>query len=109
MKIDIKSIIKFIPVNNSKNNKKSIFLQQLLYILISSNKTSINLGHRDLILYPVYITMENLDAKIWQSQKWLAILLLSFIAIVYKQSENAKNKDKDLKIKIYQKVLKTML
>ena len=68
-----------------------------------------SLSHRDQTLWPVYITIQNLDAKTRRSQKQLGTLLLDSILIVHKHSENANNKDKDLKTKIYHMVLKTML
>ena len=64
---------------------------------------------RDRTLWPVYITIGNLDAKTWQSQKRLRTLLLSSIPIIHEWSKDANNKDKDLKAKIYHMALKTML
>ncbi len=60
-------------------------------------------------MWPVYITIENLVTKTWQSQKWPGTLVLSSNPIIYKRSKDANNKDKDLKIKIYHIALKTML
>ena len=68
-----------------------------------------SLSHQDQILWPIYITRDNLDAKMGLSQNRLSILLLGFILIVYKQLENSNNKDRDLKTKIYHLALKTML
>ncbi len=68
-----------------------------------------SLSHGDQILWPVYITIGNLDAKTWQSQKWPGILLLSSIPIIHERCKDAYNKDKDLKVKIYYMALKTML
>ena len=68
-----------------------------------------NLSHGDQTLWSVYIIIENLDAKSWQSQKWPRMLLLSFILIVYEGSEDTNNKNKNLKAKIYHMALKTML
>ena len=53
------------------------------------------LSHEDQTLWPIYITIENLDAKTRQSQKRPEMLLLGSIPIVYKRSEDANNKDKD--------------
>ena len=53
-----------------------------------------NLSYGDQTLWPVYITIENLDAKTWQSQKRLRILFLGSITIVYQRSEDANNKKK---------------
>ena len=66
-------------------------------------------SYRDSILWLVYITIGNLDAKTWQSQKWPGILLLSSIPIIHERSEDAYHKYKDLKAKIYHITLKTML
>ena len=66
-------------------------------------------SHRHQTLWQVYITIENLDTKIRQSQKRPEMLLLGFIPIVYEWSEDANNKDKDLKAKIYNMDLKSML
>ena len=68
-----------------------------------------SLSHGDQILWPVYITIGNLDAKTRQSQKRPGMLLLDFIPIVHERSEDANNKNKDLKAKIYHMALKTML
>ena len=66
-------------------------------------------GHKNQILWPIYITIRNLDAKTWRSQKWPETLFFGFILIIYEQFEDANNKDKDLKTKIYHMTLKTML
>ncbi len=68
-----------------------------------------SLSHRDQTLWPVYITIGNLDAKTQQSQKQPRTLLLGSIPIVHERSEDANNKNKDLKVKIYHMALKTML
>ena len=81
----------------------------IIPILISSDKTVMSLSHGDQTLWPVYITIENLDTKTRQSQKRPRMLLLGSILILYERSEDANNKDKDLKAKIYHMALKTML
>ena len=81
----------------------------IIPILISSDKTVISLSHGDQTMWPVYITIGNLDTKIWQSQKWPGTLLLGSILIIHKRSEDGNNKDKDLKAKIYHIALKTIL
>ncbi len=68
-----------------------------------------SLSHGDQILWPVYITIGNLDTKTRQSQKRPETLLLGSIPIVHEQSKDANNKDKDLKAKIYHMALKAML
>lgn len=65
-------------------------------------------SYRGQTLWPIYITIENLDVKTWQSQKWLKSLLFGSIFIFYKQLKNQNNKNKDLKTKIYHIVLKTI-
>ena len=67
------------------------------------------LSYGDQTLWPVYITIRNLDAKTWQSQKRPGTLLLGSIFIIYKRSKDTNNKDKDLKTKIYHMALKTIL
>lgn len=67
------------------------------------------LGHRDETLWPVYIIIGNLDGKTRRSQKRPGILLLGSISIVQERSEDANNKDNDLKAKIYHMTFKTML
>lgn len=67
-----------------------------------------SLSYRDQTLWPIYITIKNLDTKIQQSQKRPKILLLSTIFIIYKQLKDVNNKDKDLKLKIYHTTLKTI-
>ena len=68
-----------------------------------------NLSHRDQTLWLVYIIIKNLDAKTWQPQKRSGTLFLGSIFIIYDLFEDANNKDKNLKVKIYHMVLKTML
>ena len=68
-----------------------------------------NLSHGDQILWLVYITIKNLDTKIRRSQKRLRMLLLGSIPIIHKWAENANNKNKDLKAKIYHIALRIML
>ncbi len=68
-----------------------------------------SLSHGDQTLWSVYITIENLDAKTWRSQKRPGTLLLGSIPIVYERSEDANNKDKNLQAKFYYMALKTML
>ncbi len=68
-----------------------------------------SLSYGDQILWPVYITIGNLDAKTRQSQKRPGTLLLGSISIIHERFEDANNKDKNLKAKIYHMVLKTML
>ena len=68
-----------------------------------------SLSHGDQILWPVYVTIGNLDAKMRQSQNRLGTLLLGFIPIVHEQSKDLNNKDRDLKAKIYHLALKIML
>ena len=68
-----------------------------------------SLSHGDQKLWLVYITIENLNAKIRRSQKRPGMLLLGSIPIIYKRSEDANNKNKDLKAKFYHIALKTML
>ncbi len=81
----------------------------IIPILILSDKTVLmSLSHGDQILWLVYITIGNLDAKTRQSQKRLGTFLLGSIPIIYERSEDANNKDKDLKAKIYHMALKTM-
>lgn len=81
----------------------------IIPILISSDKTVMSLSHGDQTLWPVYITIGNLDAKTRRSQKRPGTLLLGSIPIIHERSEDANNKDKDLKAKIYHMALKTML
>ncbi len=68
-----------------------------------------SLSHGDQTLWPVYITIENLDTKTRRSQKRPGTLLLGSIPIIHERSKDANNKDKDLMAKIYYMVLKTIL
>ena len=92
-----------------KQQKEQFFQATIILILILSDKTVMSLSHGDQIPWPVYITMRNLDAKTRQSQKWPGTLFLGSIPIIHKRLENANNKDKDPKAKIYHIALKTML
>ena len=66
-----------------KQQKEYLSQAIIISILISSNKMLLNFSHGDQILWPVYITIGNQDAKTWQSEKWLRILLLSSIPIIH--------------------------
>ncbi len=68
-----------------------------------------SLSHGDQVLWPVYVTIGNLDAKTCQSQNWLGTLLLGLIPIIYERAEDSNNKDRDLKSKTYHLTLKTIL
>ena len=68
-----------------------------------------SLSHGNQTLWPIYITIGNLDAKTRRSQKWPGTLFLSSIPIIHEQSKETDKKDKDLKAKIYHIALKTML
>lgn len=74
-----------------------------------SDKTVMNLDHRDQTLWLIYIIISNLNIKIWQIQTCLSNLLFDSILIIYKHAKDLKNKDKNLKAKIYYLALKTML
>ena len=84
-----------------KQQKEHCPQATIISILISSDKTVIRLSYGNQTLWPVYITIGNLDAKTRQFQKRPGTLLFGSIPIVYERSEDAKNKDKDLKTKIY--------
>lgn len=60
-------------------------------------------------LWLIYIIIGDWDLKTRRSQTQLSTLLLDSTFVVYKLSKNRDNKDKDLKAKIYDLVLKTML
>ena len=92
-----------------KQQKEHPSQATIIPILISSDKTVMSLSHGDQTLWPVYITIGNLDAKTRRSQKRPGTLLLGSIPIIHERSEDANNKDKDLKAKIYHMALKTML
>ena len=92
-----------------KQQKKYPPQATIIPILILSNKMIMSLSHRDQTLWPVYITIGNLNAKTRRSQKRLKTLLLGSILIIHKWSKDANIKDKDLKAKIYHMALKTIL
>ena len=66
-------------------------------------------SHGDQTLWPVYITIGNLDSMTWRNQTRPGTLLLGSIPIVHKRLEDENNKDQDLKAKIYHLALTTML
>ncbi len=82
---------------------------RIILILLSSDKTVISPSHGDQTLWPVYITIGNLDTKTRRSQTRPGTLLLGSIPVVYERLEDGDNKNKDLKAKIYHLALKTML
>ncbi len=92
-----------------ETTKKHLLQTNIIPILISSDKTVISLSHGDQTLWPVYITIRNLDAKTRRSQNQPGTLLLGSIPIIHEQFEDVNNKDKDLKAKIDYMALRTML
>lgn len=68
-----------------------------------------NFNYGDQTLWLIYITIGSLDSKTWCCQTRLSILFLGSLFIIYKQLEDRENKYTDLKVKIYQLALKTML
>lgn len=68
-----------------------------------------SLSHKDQIFWPVYVIIDNLDAKTHWSQNRPGTLLLGFIMIVHQRVENSNNKTRDLKAKIYYIALKTII
>ncbi len=76
--------------------------------MLASAKTVMSLSHGDQVLWPVYVTICNLDAKTRQSQNRPGTLLLGSIPIVHERAEDSNNKDRDLKSKTYHLVLRTM-
>ena len=81
----------------------------IIPILLSSDKIVMSLSHRDQTLWPVYITIGNLDSKTRRIQTRLGTLLPGSISIVHERLEDRNNKDQDLKAKIYHLALTTML
>ena len=81
----------------------------IILVLLASDKTIMSLSHGDQILWPVYVTIGNLDAKTCRSQNRPATLLLGSIPNVHERAKDSNNKDRDLKAKIYHLALKTML
>lgn len=81
----------------------------IIPIFLANDKTVISLSHRDQILWPIYVTIDNLNTKIYQSQNWLAILYLVSIHIIYKQTEDLNNQDGDLKTETSHLVLITII
>ena len=68
-----------------------------------------SLSHRDQTLWPVYISIRNLDSKTRRYQTQPNTLLLGSISIVYERLEDGDNKNKDLTVKIYYLALITIL
>ncbi len=81
----------------------------IIPILPASDKTVMSLSHGDQVLWPVYVTICNLKAKIRRSQNRPGTLLLGSIPIVHERAEDSNNKDRDLKSKTYYLALKIML
>lgn len=77
--------------------------------MITSDKSIISFSHVNQTLWPVYIIIDNLDAKTWQNQTCLGNLFLDLILIVYERAKDSNNKDKNLKAKVYYSALKAIL
>ena len=92
-----------------KQQKEHPLQAIIILILISNNKMIMSFSHRNQTLWPVYITIKNLDRKTRQSQKRPEILLLGSILIIYEWSKDANNKNKNLKAKIYYMALMIIL
>ncbi len=81
----------------------------IIPILLASDKTIMSLSHGDQVLWPVYVTIGNLDAKTCRTQNWPETLFLGSIPIVHERAEDLNNKDRDLKSKTYHLALRSML
>ncbi len=81
----------------------------IIPILLASDKTVMSLNCGDQVLWPVYITTGNLEAKTCWSQNRPETLLLGLIPIVYERVEDSNNKNRYLKSKTYHLALKIML
>ena len=92
-----------------EKQKKLSVKATIIPILLASDKTVMSLSHGDQVLWPVYVTIGNLDAKTRRSQNRPGTLLLGSIPIVHERAEDSNNKDRDLKAKTYHLALKTML
>ena len=92
-----------------ETTKKSPFLSYYYTYLILNDKIIMSFNYGDQTLWPVYITIGNLNAKIQPFQKWPGILFLGFILIIHKRLKDINNENKDLKAMIYHIALKTML
>ncbi len=66
-----------------EKQKKLPVRTTIILILLASDKTIMNLSHRDQVLWLVYVTIGNLDVKMCRSQNRLGTLLLGSIPIVY--------------------------
>lgn len=53
-----------------EQQKKHSFQATIILILISSDKTVMNISYGDQTLWPIYIIVKNLYAQTRQSQKW---------------------------------------
>ena len=76
--------------------------------MLASDKIVKSLSHRDQVLWPVYVTVGNLDRKTRRTQNCPATLLLGSIPIIHDQMEDSNNKNRDLKVKINHIALKTI-
>ncbi len=92
-----------------EKQKKLLVGATIIPILLASEKTVMSLSHGDQVLWPVYITIGNLDAKTHWSQNWPRTLLLGSLPIVHERAEDSNNKNRDLRSKTYHLALRTML
>ena len=74
-------------------------------LLIATDKTVLTLHHGDLSLWPVYLTIGNLDVQTRKSQTRPSMILLGLIPIL----KLGKEHDKHLKLKIYHKAIELIL
>ena len=67
-----------------QNKQNKLFAEAtLIPILFTSDKTVLSLSYGNQLLWPVYVTIGNLDVKIRQSQNRPGILLLGSIPIIH--------------------------
>ncbi len=103
-------IMRCIRVTGGERNKKKIpAWATIIPILLASDKTVMTLSHGDHVLWPVYVTIGNLDAKMRRSQNWPWTLFLGSILIVHERAEDSNNKNRDFKSKAYYLALKIIL
>ena len=60
----IEYIMRYIQVIGCRKNKKILIKVTIIPILLANDKTIISLSHKDQVVWPVYVTIGNFDAKI---------------------------------------------
>ena len=87
-----------------ETQKQLLIGATIVLLLLGTDKTLLMMLHGDQSVWPIYLTIGNLDAKIHQSQLKLSTVLLGFIPIPVQKKDSL-----DLKSAIWHRAMEQVL